>query len=77
MLIDPHRHPNGVKKRRHHNNKGERQIQLGKTIEQVAAIADRLNIPYVTKFKARKHKERMERAKARRDELEKQRYGIE
>ena len=31
-----------VKKRRHHNNKGLRQIKEGKTVEQVKKMAKRL-----------------------------------
>jgi hypothetical protein len=33
-----------VKTRRHHNNKGTRQIKRGKTREQVKAIAKRLGV---------------------------------
>lgn len=32
--------------RRHHNNKGYRQVKRGKTRDQVKAIAKRLKIPY-------------------------------
>lgn len=35
-----------TKQRRHHNNKGYRQIKRGRTREQVREIARRLNIPY-------------------------------
>lgn len=41
--------PESMKTRRHHNNKGYRQIKRGKTTDQVMAIARRLGIPYVTK----------------------------
>lgn len=34
-----------MKTRRHHNNKGYRQIKRGKTVEQVARIARKLGIP--------------------------------
>ena len=35
-----------IKTRRHHNNKGYRQIKEGKTIDQVKKIAKKLGIPY-------------------------------
>ncbi len=35
-----------MKTRRHHNNKGYRQIKRGKTVEQVKGIAKKLGIPY-------------------------------
>ncbi|WP_189523352.1 hypothetical protein [Nostoc sp. PA-18-2419] len=35
-----------MKYRRHHNNKGERQIRSHKTLEQVQYIAQRLEIPF-------------------------------
>lgn len=35
-----------MKTRRHHNNKGERQIRRGKTQVQVEAMAKRLGIPF-------------------------------
>jgi hypothetical protein len=35
-----------MKLRKHHNNKGLRQIKRGKTREQVKRIAKRLKIPY-------------------------------
>lgn len=35
-----------MKSRRHHNNKGLRQIKRGKTREQVAKMAERLLRPY-------------------------------
>jgi hypothetical protein len=35
-----------VKNRRHHNNKGLRQIKRGKTREQIERIAHKLGIPY-------------------------------
>lgn len=38
--------PKGTKARRHHNNKGLRQIKRGKTREQVKAMAKRLGVPY-------------------------------
>lgn len=34
--------------RRHHNNKGYRQIKNGKTAKQVQHIAKKLGIPYKT-----------------------------
>lgn len=34
-----------MKSRRHHNNKGTRQIKRGKTADQVAAMAKRLRLP--------------------------------
>lgn len=38
--------PQRMKTRRHHNNEGRRQIQQGRTRDQVKAIARRLGIPY-------------------------------
>jgi hypothetical protein len=38
---------NKMKFRRHHNNKGYRQIRRSKTREQIRAIARRLKLPYV------------------------------
>lgn len=35
-----------MKTRRHHNNKGQRQIRRGKTARQVARIAARLGLRY-------------------------------
>lgn len=35
-----------MKTRKHHNNKGERQIKRGKTMNQVKAIAKKLGLPY-------------------------------
>lgn len=35
-----------MKNRRHHNNKGYRQIKRGKTVDQVKRIAQKLGIPY-------------------------------
>lgn len=35
-----------MKKRRHHNNKGLRQVKRGKTYEQVKRMARKLKIPY-------------------------------
>jgi hypothetical protein len=35
-----------VKTRKHHNNKGYRQIKRGKTVEQVRRIAAKLGLPY-------------------------------
>jgi hypothetical protein len=40
-----------LKKRRHHNNKGERQVRRGKTVDQVKAMARRLGL----KYKSRTH----------------------
>lgn len=37
-----------MKTRRHHNNKGARQIKRGKTVEQVKRIARRLGVPFVS-----------------------------
>lgn len=34
-----------MKTRRHHNNRGDRQVRTGKTRQQVAAIARRLGVP--------------------------------
>lgn len=42
--------------RRHHNNKGYRQIKLGNTCKQVEAIAKRLGIPYGSKITPEKEK---------------------
>ena len=39
-----------IKDRRHHNNKGYRQIKRGKTQKQVAIIAKRLGIKYIPPF---------------------------
>lgn len=61
-MFDPMRFPDGTKKRRHHNNKGERQIRLGKTVDQVKSIAENLQIPYVTKNKADRQKEKVAKA---------------
>jgi len=36
-----------MKTRRHHNNDGRRQIQRGKTRDQVRAMARRLKVPYL------------------------------
>lgn len=36
----------GIKTRRHHNNKGYRQIKRGRTRDQVKAMAKRLGIKY-------------------------------
>ena len=41
-----------MKSRRHHNNKGTRQIKRGKTVEQVKRIAKKLRVPFVTKKEA-------------------------
>jgi hypothetical protein len=38
-----------MKTRRHHNNKGLRQIKNGKTSEQVKRMAGRLGIPFNTR----------------------------
>lgn len=35
-----------MKRRRHHNNEGRRQVKRGKTRLQVKAIAKRLRLPY-------------------------------
>lgn len=35
-----------MKTRRHHNNKGLRQVKRGKTRQQVKAIARRIGVPY-------------------------------
>lgn len=35
-----------MKTRRHHNNKGNRQIKRGKTAVQVKAMARRLKLPF-------------------------------
>jgi hypothetical protein len=35
-----------VKTRRHHNNKGTRQIKRGKTAAQVERMARRLGVPF-------------------------------
>jgi len=35
-----------MKIRKHHNNDGRRQIQNGKTWEQIKKIAKKLNIPW-------------------------------
>jgi hypothetical protein len=48
-MFDPHRYPDGSKKRRHHNTKGSHQIRRGYTVDQVQALAKRLGIPYVTR----------------------------
>ncbi|MFA5124772.1 MAG: hypothetical protein WC473_03035 [Patescibacteria group bacterium] len=37
-----------MKKRRHHNNDGRRQIKRGRTEKQVKCMARRLKIPYGT-----------------------------
>lgn len=36
-----------MKARRHHNNKGYRQIKRGKTAEQVKRMAKRMSVPFV------------------------------
>jgi hypothetical protein len=38
-----------VRTRKHHNNKGERQIRRGKTEDQVRVIAKRLGLKYKIK----------------------------
>jgi hypothetical protein len=38
-----------MKTRRHHNNKGARQIKRGKTAAQLKRIAKRLRIPFTQK----------------------------
>jgi len=35
-----------MRTRRHHNNKGSKQVREGKTEAQVKAMAKRLKIPY-------------------------------
>lgn len=37
-----------MKQRRHHNNKGTRQIKRGKTTDQVRRIARKLRLPFHT-----------------------------
>lgn len=39
-----------MKARRHHNNKGRRQIRRGKTVDQVKAMARRLGLRYVPRI---------------------------
>jgi hypothetical protein len=41
-----------MKTRRHHNNKGSRQIRRGKTVDQVKAMARRLGLKYKPKADA-------------------------
>lgn len=38
--------PKGIKVRRHHNNKGLRQIKAGKTASDVKRMAKRLGVPF-------------------------------
>lgn len=38
-----------MKTRKHHNNKGLRQIRRGKTANQVKHMAKRLKVPFVVK----------------------------
>ena len=38
-----------MKTRRHHNNKGTRQIKRGKTADQMKRMAKRLKAPFVVK----------------------------
>lgn len=38
-----------MKTRRHHNNKGTRQVKRGKTASQVKRMARRLGIPFKVK----------------------------
>ena len=40
-----------MKTRRHHNNKGARQMKRGRTVDQVKRIARKLRVPFVTKQK--------------------------
>jgi len=35
-----------VRPRRHHNNKGERQVRRGRTYNQVKAMCRRLGLPF-------------------------------
>jgi hypothetical protein len=35
-----------MKVRRHHNNKGTRQVKRGKTFEQLKRIAKKLGLPF-------------------------------
>ena len=57
MGFDPARHPNGVKKRRHHNNKGKQRIRGGGVYNDVRKLARRLGIPYLTREQAEKQRE--------------------
>lgn len=41
-----------MKSRRHHNNKGSRQIKRGKTADQVKRMAKKLKVPFVVKPEA-------------------------
>jgi hypothetical protein len=36
----------GLRSRRHHNNRGDRQIRTGKTAQQLAAMCRRLKLPF-------------------------------
>lgn len=38
-----------MKTRRHHNNKGQRQVKTGRTVDQVKRMARRLGIPFGTR----------------------------
>ncbi len=49
MTFNQPKLPKGLKTRRHHNNKGRKQMRLGRTVDQVKALAKRLGIPYVTR----------------------------
>lgn len=41
-----------MRARRHHNNKGERQVRRGKTVDQVKRMARKLRVPFVVKRSA-------------------------
>lgn len=38
-----------MKTRRHHNNKGTRQVKRGRTVDTLKRIARKLRVPFVTK----------------------------
>lgn len=47
MRFESARYPDGTKKRRHTNNKGNRQIRTDAVFAQIKKMAARLGIPYV------------------------------
>ena len=55
MSLVPPKLAKGIKTRRHHNNKGTRQIKRGKTVGDVMRMAKRLGIPYGKSPASRQH----------------------
>jgi hypothetical protein len=65
-MVHPVKVARGVKLRAHHNNEGRAHIRVGKTTDDVIAIARKLGLKYKTKYKAQREKDRVaDRADAR------------